>query len=229
MVPLLMDTIWASEDDLVLAPEILGYAALAPIWAGDHVLVEQAVELVDVLSEERLDTVSRAYDAFFAGEALRDPGGPLVLSDPDPRIAAHAAIADDLRALYAPWAMLHVDDELGPVVAHQRAELDLAPDEFGVEAKTWLAFEASEADPYTEISAPIMARAIRKLGFVESIRVLDLAEASVRSHHEDDDVTAGHALARRRRGASHRSRRRPQAVDEAAQRYREALAKELGL
>jgi len=153
-----------------------------------------------------------------------------VLADADPRIAAHAAIADDLRALYAPWAMLHVDDELGPVVAHQRAELDLEPDEFGIEAKIWLAFEASEADPYAEISATIMARAIRRLGFVESVRVLDLAEASVRAHHEDDDVTAGHALARRRRGgASSRSRRRPQAADEAAQRYREALAKELGL
>ena len=76
IVPLLAETAWATNDDLVLSWDVLGYPALAPIWGADHVLLEQAVEPVDVLSEENLATLNAAYDAFFAGEGLPVPGGP---------------------------------------------------------------------------------------------------------------------------------------------------------
>jgi len=229
IIPLLMDTTWASEDYVVLSADILGYPALAPVWAADHVLSEQAAEPVDLLSEEHLAVLATAYDAFFAGEPLPQPGGAPVLGDQDPRVAAHAAIADDLRRLYAPWAMLQVADELGPVVAQRRAELGVGLEELGVEPKTWTAFEAGQADPYAHIPAKAMARAVRTLGLVASRRVLDLARASVRAHHPGDGVTAPPAMARRRRGVAPRLRRDPEAARAAADRYADALAKELAL
>ena len=229
IIPLLMETAWASDEDVVLSAEVLGYPALAPVWASDHVLAEQAAEPVDVLSEKHLTVLTAAYDAFSAGEPLPEPGGPPVLNDRDPRVAAHAAIADDLRELYEPWAMLHVADELGPVVARRRAQLGIGLDQFDVEAKTWTAFEAGKADPYAHIPAKAMARAVRTLRLLASRRLVELARASVRAHHVGDGGTTAPAMARRRRGVAPRPRRDPDAARAAADRYADTLAKELGL
>jgi len=229
IVPVLLDTRWAAEEDIVLSADVLGYPALAPIWAGDHVLAEQATEPVDVLSEEHLAMLTTAYDAFFAGEPLAELGGPPLLNDQDPRLAAHASIADALRGVYAPWAMLQVADELGPVLAHRRSELGVGLDDLGVEPRTWTPFEAGEADPAASIPSRAMAQVIRRLGLVASRRLLDLARASVRAHHVGPDVATGPALARRRRGVTHRPRRDPQAAEAAAELYTNALANELGL
>ena len=229
IIPLLIETASAADEDVVLSADILGYPALAPVWAGDHVLAEQAAEPVDVLSDDHLTALTTAYDAFSADERLPEPGGPPVLDDQDPRVAAHAAIADDLRRLYEPWAMLQVADELGPVVAQRRAQLGVGLDQFDVEAKTWTAFEAGNADPYAAIPATAMARAARTLGLIASRRLVDLARASVRAHHVGDTGTAAPAMARRRRGVVPRPRRDPDAARAAADRYADALAKELGL
>jgi hypothetical protein len=229
IVPLLMDTTWASQEDLVLSADILGYPALAPVWAADHVLAEQAVETVDVLSEGHLGRLATFYDAFFAGEPLPEPGGPPVLGDQDSRVAAHAAIADDLRQLYAPWAMLQIADELGPVLAQRRAELGVELEQLEGEPKTWTAFEAGEADPYTHIPAKAMAQTVRMLGLVASRRLLELARASVRAHHIGDQVTAAAGMARRRRGVAPRPRQDPEAARAAADRYADRLAEELEL
>jgi hypothetical protein len=229
IVPLLMETTWASDEDIVLPADVLGYAALAPVWAGDHVLAEQAAEPVDVLSESQSHLLRTAYDAFFSGQALPEPGGPPVLGGRDPRVAAHAAIADDLRLLYAPWAMMQVADELGPVVAHRRADLGVSVDELDVEPKTWLAFEAGEADPYAHISTKAMTNAVRRLDFVASRRIVQLAHASVLAHHRPDSTTSARAMARRRRGVTPPARRDTDAARSAADRYADALAQELGL
>jgi hypothetical protein len=229
IVPVLLETSWAAEEDMVLSTDLLGYPALAPVWAADHVLAEQAAEAVDMLSETHLAAVTCAYDAFFAGEPLPEPGGPPILGDEDPRIAAHAAIADDLRKVYAPWAMLQVAEELGPVVAHRREELGVGLEMFDVEPRDWRAFEAGMSDPAAAIPVKAMARAINALGLVASRRVLELARASVQAHHQAEGVAAASARARRRHGVTARSRRDPEAARAVADHYVEALAKEMGL
>ncbi len=233
IVPLLTETRWASETDVALSPDVLGYEALAPVWAGDHVLLEQAVEAVSVLSEQRLDELTAGYDAFFAGEPVADPAGPPVLSNEDPRIDAQAALADALRPLYSPWAQLQVAEELGPVLAHRRGDvgidLETWSTRLGLESAVWASFEDATADPYTVIPIAAMGKAVRGLGLIESRRVLELAHASVLAHHVDDSLTAGRAQARRRRGVVPRPRQDPQAAAAAADRYAEALAQELGL
>jgi hypothetical protein len=233
IVPLLTETMWASEADLALPDDVLGYAALAPVWASDRVLVEQAVEAVSVLSEERLGALTAGYDTFFAGEPVADPGGPPVLSDEDPRLAAHATLADDLRPLYSPWSRLHVADELGPVLGQSRdnvgIDLETWSAQLNLEPRLWAAFEAGDADPYAGIPVAVMGRAVRALGLLESRRVVELAHASVLAHHVGETLTAAPARARRRRGVLPRERRDLEAARIAADRYSAALAKELGL
>jgi hypothetical protein len=233
IVPLLTETSWASEADIALPADVMGYAALAPVWAADRVLTEQAVEAVNVLSERHLDGLIAGYDAFFSGEPVADPGGPPALSNSDPRLAAHAALADNLRPLYSPWSLLHIADELGPVLAHRREDvgIDLKTwsTDLDVQPQIWSAFEAGNADPNVGIPVAVMGRAVRGLGLLSSRRVLTLAHASVVAHHEPEALVEGGAMARRRRGAVPRRRRDPEAASTAADQYAAALAKELGL
>lgn len=233
IVPLLMDFDWASEEDILLTADVLGYPAVAPVWAGDHVLVEQAAEAVDMLSEEHLSWLLSAYDAFFAGEPIDAPSGAPVLGDADPRIDAHAAIADELRGLYVPWAMLQGADELGPVIAQRRDELGIDLKQWSenvdVDERYWCAFEAGKAAPDAHIPIPALARAVRELGLLPSRRVVQLAHASVENHGGGDSVRGAPAFARRRRGVVPRAPRDTEAASAAADRYAAALAKELGL
>jgi hypothetical protein len=136
--------------------------------------------------------------------------------------------------MFAPWASLQVAEELGPVVAHRRAELDLDLEEleiegFGIDAPTWGAFEAGKADPHAAIPVAAMVRTLGRLGVVASRRVLELARASVRANYRGDDMSPAPALARRRRGVVPSARPDPDAADAAADKYADALAKEMGL
>ena len=233
IMPLLAETLWASEADIALDRGVLGYAALAPVWASDRVLAEQAVETVSVLSEQHLATLRAAYGAFYAGEPVADPGGAPVLSDQDPRLGVHAALADDLRPLYSPWSLLHVADELGPVLGQRRdevgVELEAWSEQLGVEPGVWRAFEAGEADPYTAVPVPVLGQAVSDLGLLRSRRVVELASASVLAHYSEERVTAAASYARRRRGVVQPRRRSPEAARAAAHQYAAALETELGL
>jgi DNA-binding XRE family transcriptional regulator len=233
ILPLLSEGRWASEADVELDPDVLGYRAIAPVWASDRVLVEQAVEAVDKLSETCLESLSAAFDAFIAGEPLQASTGPGILSDEDPRLHEQAAVADWLRSWYSPWGILQGAEELGPVLAARREELDIdqegLSDELGVEPQTWAAFEAATADPRAAVAVRVMARAIGELEILPSRRVISLAESSVRAHNEGLDVSGPAAMARRMQGTRRTSRRDPEVVEAAAREYGAALEKELGL
>lgn len=233
IAPLLEETDWAADADLTLDMDVLGYAALVPIWAGDYVLLEQAVEPVGMLSERYLAGLTQAYDAFFAGEPIPEPAGPPVSADTDPRLAAHAARANDLLPYFSPWAQLNISDELGPVLAHRRddigVELGEWSDDLGVEPQVWAAFEAGEADPYVSVAVTIAAKAIRALQLMPSRRVVSLAHNSVEAHHVSDVPLQGTAMARRRRGVAPTPRRNPTKAKAAADQYAASLEKELGL
>jgi hypothetical protein len=233
LMPLLMQTRWAADADIGLAQDVLGYEALAAVWASDRVLVEQVVEAVSVLSEVHLQVLTRGYDAFFAGEQVEAAAGPPVIGDSDPRLAAYAALADQLRPLYAPWSLLHVADELGPVLGHGRQEADVEleawSEQIGTDARAWAAFEAAEIDPYEAIPVKTIARAVRCLGLLQSRRAVDLAHASVLEHHVVGSPSAPKAMARRRKGVAPAPRRQQDTAREAADRYAAALEAEFGL
>jgi hypothetical protein len=231
LAPLLADTDWAGDADVALAKDVLGYGALALIWLVGRVLLEQAAEPVGILSEEQVQTLRAAHEAWVQGTPVANPAGPAIAGERDPRKDAQAARADDLRAYFEPWALLHLGDELGPVVRGRREELgiDLGTwsEELEVDARIWRAFEQAEADPDAMIPTKALRRALRSVDLLVSLRVVELAGESVRRHYEAPEQ--GVAKARRRRGARRGPRRDPAAAEEAAARYMEALAKELGL
>lgn len=233
ILPLFAEADWASEADLELSPEVLGYEATAAIWAGDRVLIEQTVEAVDKLSESNFGRLIEAFDAFLSGAEIESPGGPPILGEEDPRVGRQVAVADDLRRWYAPWAMLQASEELGPVIEARREdlsiELDELSEELDLEPRVWLAFESAKADPHAEIPVAAMARAIRRLGLLASRRVVSLAKGSVRAHNASVNLNARPAMARKMRGAQPRKRRDPEIVEELAERYGTELEKELGL
>jgi DNA-binding XRE family transcriptional regulator len=231
LVPLLADTEWAADADVALAPDVLGYEALAPISSIGWVLLEQAAEPVGMLSEQHLRLLTDAREAFQANRRVPNPAGPAILSDEDPRKDAHHARQDDLGAYFDPWALLHSQNELGPLVKDRREhfgiDLETWADELDVDARTWRAFERGEADPDATIPAKALARALVSVDVLVSLRVLELAGESVRKHHQAPEP--GAAKARRRRGVRRPLRHDPEAAEHAAGRYVRALAKELGL
>lgn len=233
VVPVLHETVWAADADLSLSSDLVGYPALAPLWAGGRLLPEQAVDELAAFPEDELQRLTAAHEAFRSGERIDDPAGPPILHERDPRLGAHVAITDEMRRLYEPRAMLSVADQLGPVLAHRREALGISIDawraELDLDSPLWAAFEAGEADPYASIPVNFLARAIDRLGLLASRRLIELARAAVLANHVPEQLSDGPALARRRRGFV--SRRRPDAAAarDAADRYTDALAKELGM
>jgi hypothetical protein len=231
LAPLLADMKWAGEADVVLAQDLLGYEALALVWLVGRVLLEQTAEPVGMLSEEQVGDLMTAHAAWAEGRPIPNPAGPAIAGEKDPRKDAQAARADELRPYFEPWALLHQGDELGPVVKGRREQLgiDLGAwsEELEVDARIWRAFEGAEADPDATIPTKVLRRALVAVDLLGSLRVVELAGESVRRHYEAPEQ--GVAKARRRRGARRGSRRDRAAAEEAATRYMEALAKELGL
>ena len=232
IVPLMPWADWASEADVALDSEALGYRAIAPLWASDRVLVEQAVEAVDVLSETCFATLSNAYDAFYAGEVINAETGVPILNEEDPRLEAQAMVAEELHSWFLPWSALHSAEELGPVMQQRREslgiELESLSEEVGVEPREWRHFEAGEADPYATIQVPAMARAVGQLCLLASSRLVSLAHASVLAHNEGQTADQP-AHARRRRGSMRKRGRDAEAAKAAADQYAASLAEELGL
>jgi hypothetical protein len=233
IVPLLTETRWATESDIELSINTLGYPALASVWAADHVLAEQAVEPLNMLSEQTLVALTDGYQAIYAGQALAHPAGPAVLGPEDPRVAAHAAIADDLRPYFAPWLELQGSEELGPVFHARREDAGIELEEWSeridVVPAIWARFEDAQLDPYAEIPTTAIAKAIRLLKLMPSERIVGLAHASVEAHHQGQAAPQATALARRRRGVARRPGRDPQLAREAADTYAAALRRELRL
>jgi hypothetical protein len=231
LAPLLADTDWAGDTDVALSKAVLGYEALGLIWLVGWVLLEQAAEPVGMLSEEQVGLLKAAYEVWTEGGRIPNPAGPAIMGEKDPRKDAQAARADDLRSYFEPWALLQSEDELGPVVKGRREELGIDlrtwSAELEVDARTWEAFERAEADPNATIPTKALRRALEAADLLVSLRMLELAGESVRRHFEAPEQ--GVAKARRRRGARRTARRDPKAAEEAAARYTEALAKELGL
>jgi hypothetical protein len=231
VLPLLPLETWGAEADVELEQELLGYPALAPLWAVDHVLIEQAVEAVDVLSEEWIAQLGAAVSAFESGEKIPFHTGPEILGPEDPRIDVQAALAEWIRPWFEPRGSLRRGEELGLVLAERREELGVTSEalseDIGVETNTWCAFEAAKADPYETVPAPAMARAIQKLRLLPSRRVVSLARKSVETHNKGVATGGRRAMARRLRGSTARSGRDKEVVTKAADSYAEALREAL--
>lgn len=143
VIPLSADISSATEWDLLLPSDLLGYRAVAQVWNYGSVLEEQVSEIVARLGADEQDQLNLISAALRDGEAPPDGllVGPAVLTDEDPRLLAQDAAAETVQPFWEPALALAGAETLGQLVAHRRRALDLDPHELegAVRAVGWLA------------------------------------------------------------------------------------------
>jgi hypothetical protein len=209
----------ATEWDLLLETEVLGYAAAVQLWNTGHVLAEQIHEVLTAVAPDVRTAVAHLHDARRTGARAPEDlvTGVPVLGDADPRITRRERDAERARPYWQPAAVLERTPSLGAFLRERRErsgdDVDLAD---VVEAEGGLeALEDGRLDISASVPVKALARLLTRLdvGYHEGIEVLvrRAVEASARS-----DVAAGAALARRRT----RSSRAAPAADPATARRR---------
>lgn len=127
VVPISPDVHLATEWDLYLPAEPLGYRAIAQLWNFGSVLVEQMSEIVGELGPAQvreLDALAKA--ARESGEAPGDLNvGPTVIDDLDPRLLGQAESAEGARPFWEPALSIAGAETIGQLVAHRRQALGL--------------------------------------------------------------------------------------------------------
>ena len=176
IVPISGDAHVATEWDLLLPRELLGYPAMAQVWNFGTVLPEQVVEVVTSLAtmeNDRLDRLATAARA--GGQPPADlPVGVPVLDDADPRLLDQEQAAELVRPFWGPALALAGAETLGQLVHHRREELGVATDELEslAESRGWLeAFEGDRLDVRRTLGSSALAALLRRLGVIASRRL----------------------------------------------------------
>jgi hypothetical protein len=149
VIPLSAGVERATEWDLLLPRDLLGYDAIAQVWGFGSVLEEQVDEVLTSLRDLELGQLNCLISAMREGKPPPKgvPVGPEVISDGDPRLLAQAEEAEWLHQLWEPALALAGAATLGQLVAHRRSAFELASDEIalaGHDEIAWL--EDLEAD-----------------------------------------------------------------------------------
>jgi hypothetical protein len=129
VVPISADVHLATDWDLLLPAEPLGYDAMAQLWNYGSVLREQLKEVVGVLDDrptEELDALA---------EASRGPGdvpsglrvGPPVLGEDDPRVLRQEELSEWAAPFWEPALSITGSETVGQLVAHRREDMSLSP------------------------------------------------------------------------------------------------------
>jgi hypothetical protein len=184
VVPLSGEVQLATEWDLLLGPELLGYAAMARVWNFGTVLAEQIVEVAAVLREDELhalDALARAAretGEVPAGVPAGVPVGPPTLGDADPRLVQQDADADLAHRFWEPALALTGAETLGQLVHHRREELGVAAAQLEsvTTERGWLDdLEADRLDLRRRLPASALAAVMRSLRLGASRRLARIA------------------------------------------------------
>ncbi|MGO9956183.1 MAG: hypothetical protein ACLP50_09435 [Solirubrobacteraceae bacterium] len=180
VVPVSGEVHMATEWDLLLGREVLGYAAMVRVWNFGTVLPEQIVDVAAVLGEhEHVALNALAQAARSGGEVPAGvQAGPATLDDADPRLVHQDADADLVHRFWAPALALAGAETLGQLVNHRREELRVAVAE--LESVTgqrgWLPdLEADQLDLRRTLPAGALAALLRRLRLGASRRLARIA------------------------------------------------------
>lgn len=235
VVPLSTDIDHATEWDLLLPTETLGYQVIAqPKLAGTAPRDRLDRRLSAVMPESRRD-LDQLLEAANAGQAIPPeelPVGPWVLSDRDPRLTARTRAAEHLRAYVT---LLHEDpiaewQSLGSILTRgsRATGIDLAT---VVDEPRWTSrLQTDQLNLLALLPPRKMAAMLRTLRIGWTERVRD-AVYRVASLYASSDVPKGTVFGRRqgKRGRQHRppSSSRHASADPAGD-YVKAVERELG-
>jgi hypothetical protein len=150
----------ATDADLVLPADVLGFAgALHPSIAGT-VLPEQLDEAVGLISD--------------AQRAAAERGAP-VRSEGDPRLAANADLSERWQPYFEPAEAFRVTVTLGELIARGRTMRQLSATDlaepFGVPEGVIDKLEEDELDLVSELPPSTLAGVLRRLAVVPSLKL----------------------------------------------------------
>jgi hypothetical protein len=176
IVPVSGDAHLATEWDLLLPQELMGYPAMAQVWNFGTVLPEQIVEVVASLAAGENDRLDMLAAAIRRGDrpAAGLPVGIPILDDADPRLLDQEQAAELVRPFWGPALALAGAETLGQLVHHRREELGVATDELEslADTRNWLdAFEGDRLDVRRTLGSSALAALLRRLGVTASRRL----------------------------------------------------------
>lgn len=184
VVPVSHEINRATEWDLLLDADVLGYPAIAQAWNFGSVLAEQCREVFTVVDPEVYTGLQRLFAAAVAGEGVPAnlPVGAPVLTADDPRLLSQDADAEVAHRFWEPALTLAGAATLGELVRHRREELAKADAELRHLSGDcgWLpAFERDELDLRRALPARTLGALLRALGLRTSARLRAIARTTV--------------------------------------------------
>jgi hypothetical protein len=231
VAPISAQATLATDEDLLLPREVLGYAAFAALGERGSVRGEQLREMPARLPADLWTwadhLLSRVNGVDLGHEA---PVGPPVFSKADPRLRWRSELAEEWEPFWRPAAVLGQAATLGELV-HERREafsVDMSELTELVDRRGWLArLEAGQLDLPAELPVSALATLLRKLQVPPLGAVLALVRTAI-TGSEVEVAPQGAVLARRRSSLRKASFKATEAERDAiADRYLERLRKAL--
>lgn len=203
VVPISDETRFATEWDLLIDEDVLGYPAMAEAWNHGVVLVEQLSEALLSAPPQFRSDIPALVEATKSNQlpsGLR-VGAP-VLSQEDPRLAFEEEEAEVARCYWYPRMLLAGVSTVGELVSRRQAELGLPDDDLEPlsDRSSWLNdVRHSRRLREDEHALVLLLRALQIRG---SERLRTLLINTVEQQHRLSHVQAGVAFSRRRAGTS---------------------------
>jgi hypothetical protein len=220
----------ATDWDLLIGPEALGYPAMAEAWNHGTVLVEQLEEKLGELGGLTEPLVA-LYEAALAGDAVPEEmlAGVAVLADADPRLLFQDEESERVSDFWQPATLLAGVASVGELVRLQREELAIESPELVdfVEPEALAALEGDRLDMAGALAPAAFGRLMRQLGVTWSRRFRALARATALATYRDPlEGAAGVALYRSRRGGGRRAKQEAQ-KERAVEQWLDSVMEEM--
>lgn len=205
IVPLSEQVELATDWDLLLEKDPVGYATMAEIWNYGSVLPEQLVEALATLDATvvtQVETMLRA--AVSSAEVPQGlPLGVPVLDDADPRLLFQEDETERVHGFWEPTLALAGAATLGQLVRERREELALDPEELEETAGRhgWLGeIERDELDIPSVLSPKALAAFMRRLHVSGSRRLGRLTLWTIEAQRKQASPALGVSFGRKRKG-----------------------------
>lgn len=199
----------ATESDLLLDSQMLGYPAMAVFSAPSKVRIEQLVEVRAELAGEGWKWAERLLAFTYAegagGLLAGAPVGVRVLGDLDPRLSYRESRVELRRPFWLAAELLGADRSFGALVQRRREALGLESGQLAelVEEKGWLSrLESGQLDIHARLPVSAAVSLLRSLQIPPLAAVLALLRAAIEATSEDAPQAT--VLARRRTGSRRR-------------------------
>jgi hypothetical protein len=213
VIPLSEEVDLASEWDLLIDANVLGYEAMGEVWNFGTALTEQLADQIGELPGATLEQLRDLLRAAISSSDVPEKSavGPPVLGPDDPRLLFHDEEAERVHVFWEPTLALAGAASLGQLVAHRREELAIPARQLESLASRagWLHdFERDALDILRVLQPDVVASLLQQLRLDWSRRLRRIAEVTLEAHSRAADLPRGTTFARRRRGVVPRRRER---------------------